>query len=56
MTTSSTTNDSERQRVTMNDNKRQRVVQRMKANESDFRFQYETIIQCKTTIYSAASF
>ena len=56
MTTSSTTSDSEWQRVTMNDNKRQWGVQRMKANESDFRFQNETIIQCKTTIYSATSF
>ena len=40
----------------MNDNKRHGVVQRMKANESDFRFQNETIIQCKTTMYSATSF
>ena len=54
--TSSTTSDSEWQIVTMNDNERQRVVQRMKANESDFRFQNETIIQCKTAIYSATSY
>ena len=55
-----TTSDNEWQRVTVNDNEwyneRQRVVQRMKANESDFRFQNETIMQCKTTIYSALSF
>ena len=37
-------------------NKRQRVVQKMKANESDFRFQNETIKQCKSTLYSATSF
>ena len=48
------------QRVTTNGNdwynEWQRVVQRMKANESDFRFHNETIMQCKTTIYSATSF
>ena len=37
-------------------NEWQQVVQRMKANESGFRFQNETIMQCKTTIYSATSF
>ena len=46
MTTSGTTNGSEWQRV----------VQPAKANESDIRFQSETIMQCKTTIYSATSF
>ena len=34
-------------------NEWQRVVQRMKANESDFRFQNKIITQCKTAIYSA---
>ena len=28
----------------------------MKANKSDFKFQNETTMQCKTTIYSATSF
>ena len=28
----------------------------MKANESDFRFENETIMQCITTIHSATSF
>ena len=48
------------QRVTTNGNdwynEWQRVVQRMKTNESDFRIQNETIMQCKTRIYSATSF
>ena len=52
--------DSEWQRVIKNDNEWhnewQRVVQRMKVDESDFRFQNETIMQCKTTINSATSF
>ena len=70
VTTSSTTSDNEWEWVTMNDNewqrvrtndnewynKWQRVVQRMKANESDFRFQNEKFMQCKTTMYSATSF
>ena len=68
--TTRTTKDSNWQRVTLNDNewpwlttndnewfnKWQRVVQWMKANKSHFRFQNETIMQCKTTIYSAKSF
>ena len=37
-------------------NEWQRVEWRMKANESDFTFQNETIMQRKTTIYSATSF
>ena len=37
-------------------NKWQHVAHRMKANESDFRFQNETIMRCITTIYSAKSF
>ena len=37
-------------------NKWQQVAYRMKANESDFRFQNETIMRCITTIYSAKSF
>ena len=49
-----TTSDNEWQRFTRNRttndkewyNKWQQVVQRMKANESDFRFQNETIMQC----------
>ena len=70
VTTSSTTSDNEWEWVTMNDNEWQRVrandnewynewqrvVQRMKANESDFRFQNEKFMQCKTTMYSATSF
>ena len=44
------------QRVTTSDNEWQRVVEQMKANKSDFRFQNETTMQCKTTIYSAKSF
>ena len=68
VTTSGTTNDNEWQRVvqrvtmnaTMSDNEWynewKRLVQRMKANDSDFRFQNEVIMQCKTTIYSATSF
>ena len=55
-----TLNDSEWQWVTMNDNEWcnewQRVAQRMKANESDFRFQNKTVMQCITTIYLATSF
>ena len=50
VTTSGTTSDNEWY------NEWQRVVQRMKANDGDFRFQDETIMQCKTTIYSATSF
>ena len=37
-------------------NEWQRVEQRMKVNGSDFRFQSETIMQCKTTIYLVTSF
>ena len=55
-----TTRDSDWQRVTTNDNKWynkwQRVAQGMKANESDFRFQNEIIMQCIATVYSATSF
>ena len=47
MTTSGTANDNEWY------NKWQRVAQRMKANESDFRFQNETIMQCMFTLYSS---
>ena len=46
--------------MTTNDNewynKWQRVAQRIKANESYFRFQNQTIMQCITTIYSETSF
>ena len=42
VTTSSTTSDNEWY------NKLQRLAQRMKANESDFRFQNETMMQCIT--------
>ena len=55
-----TLNDSEWQWVTMNDNEWcnewQREAQRMKAKESDFRFQNKTVMQCITTIYLATSF
>ena len=66
--TSGTSSDNEWQRVvqrvtmsgTTSDNEWynewKRLVQRMKANDSDFRFQNELIMQCKTTIYSATSF
>ena len=61
--TTRTTKDSNWQLVTMTDNEWQRVVQRIttsgttnESNKSDFRFQNETIMQCKTTIYSAKSF
>ena len=37
-------------------NEWKQVFQGMKTNESDFRFQNETIMHCKTTIYSATSF
>ena len=37
-------------------NEWQRVEQWKKVNGSDFRFQSEAIMQCKTTIYSATSF
>ena len=57
------TRHNEWQRVTTTDNEWQRVVQRIttsgttnESNKSDFRFQNETIMQCKTTIYSATSF
>ena len=50
VTTSSTMSDNEWY------NEWQQVEQRMKANESDFRFQDEEIMQLKTTIYSAMSF
>ena len=68
VTTSGTMSDNEWQRMIGNkwqrviknnnewQNEWQRVVQRMKADESDFRFQNETLMQCKTTIYSATSF
>ena len=50
----------ELQRVIKNNNEWQnewqRVVQQMKADESDFRFQNEKLMQCKTTMYSATSF
>ena len=36
-------------------NEWKQVFQWMKTNESDFRFQNETIMYCKTTIYSATS-
>ena len=46
--------------MTTNDNewynKWQWVAQRIKANESDFSFQNETIMHCITTIYSETSF
>ena len=62
-----TTSDNEWQRVIMNENEWQRMktcgitndsATRMllKVNDSDFRFQNETIMQCITTIYSATSF
>ena len=57
-----TTSGNEWQQVTTNDkecyNEWQRVAQRMKANEmneSDFRFQSETIMQCITTIFLATT-
>ena len=50
VTTSGTTSDNEWY------NEWQRVVQRMKANESDFRFQNKTTMQCKTKVYSTTSF
>ena len=37
-------------------NEWERVVQRMKANANDFMFQNATMMQCKTTIYSAMLF
>ena len=68
--TSSTTTDNECynewQRVTMNDNEWQRITTSGTTNVnewynewkqmSDFRFQNETIMQFKTTIYTATSF
>ena len=51
-----TTRHNEWQRLTTTDNEWQRVVQQNESNKSDFRFQNETIMQCKTTIYSATSF
>ena len=62
VTTSSTTSDNEWynewQRLTMatNDNEWHKEYKQMKANESDFRFENKTIMQCITTIYSATSF
>ena len=50
MTTSGATNDNEWC------NEWQREAQRMKAKESDFRFQNKTVMQCITTIYLATSF
>ena len=56
------TRHNEWQRVTTTENEWQRVVQRIttsgttnESNKSDFRFQNETIMQCKTTIYLATS-
>ena len=49
VTTSSTTNDKEW-------HKWQRMTTSGTMNESHFRFQNETTMQCKTTIYSATSF
>ena len=60
---SNTTSGNEWQRVTTsdnggttNDNDCQNEWKWMKANESDFRFQNKTIIQCIPTICSATSF
>ena len=57
VTTSGTTSDNKWQRViqqmtagsTTSDNEWCNKWKRMKANESDFRFQNETIMQCITT-------
>ena len=54
VTTSSTTSGTTSENEWYNE--WQRVEQRVKVNGSDFRFQSETIMQCKTTIYSATSF
>ena len=60
VTTSGTTSDNKWKRMitsgTTNDNEWHNEWKRMKTNESNFRFQNETIMLCVTTIYPATPF